>query len=113
MSDDSNRRDDSALINLVTEMHKDVKDLDKKLIDHMTNETHELASEVAKLLLNAFPEGDPVAHKKRHELELKRMEDRAAFWEKMRFELTRWGLIGFLGWAAWALWRAALLGPKP
>jgi hypothetical protein len=62
-------------------------------------------------MADAFPEADPVGHRKHHEAVIKAAEDRAAFWAKMRFELTRWGLIGFVAWAGTQLWQAALQGP--
>jgi hypothetical protein len=43
---------------------------------------------------------------------IKAAEAKAEFWEKMRFEIFRWGLIGFIGWVVVSLWKAALLGPK-
>lgn len=107
----TDRRDNSAMINLITEIHKDVKSLDARLSAHMCSETSDLANEVAKLMTAAFPEGDPATHRQRHEAEIRRIEARAAFWEKMRFEITRWGLIGVIGWLVVVGWRAFLKGP--
>jgi len=101
------------VIQLITEIHKDVKDLDRKLTKHMLEETSELAQEIASLMIKAFPDGDPSGHKAAHEAWIKKTEAQAAFAEKMKFELIRWGLICFLGWAVIALWRSFLLGaPK-
>jgi hypothetical protein len=102
--------DTAAVIQLITEIHKDVKDLDKKLSKHMVEETSELAQEIALLMTKAFPDGDPSGHKAAHEAWIHKAEASAAFWEKMKFEITRWGLIGFLGWAAVALWKSFLAG---
>jgi hypothetical protein len=99
-----------SIIQLVTEIHKDVKDLDRKLTEHMTSETTELAEEIAKLMAAAFPIGDPDGHRKHHELVIKQAEARTAFWEKMRFEISRWGLLGFLGWGLVVMWKAFLEG---
>ncbi len=77
------------MVALVTELHKDVKALDSKLDIHMLNETHELAAEIAKLMAAAFPEGDPNGHKAAHVAWIRKEEDRAEFWKKMRYELAR------------------------
>ena len=100
-----------AVIGLVSELHKDVKALDAKLDIHMVNETHELAAEIAKLMLAAFPNGDATGHRAAHDEWIRKTRANAEFWEKMRYELTRWGLFGFLGWALYALWEAFLKGP--
>jgi hypothetical protein len=105
--------DTTAVIALITEIHRDVKDLDKKLTKHMLEETSELAQEIAALMIKAFPEGDPSGHKAAHEAWIKKTESQAAFWEKMKFELVRWGLIAIIGWAVVALWKQFVLGvPK-
>jgi hypothetical protein len=106
----SEPRDVAAVLTLVTEVHRDVKDLSARLTVHMTDETMELAEEIATLMRKAFPEGDPDGHRRHHELVIKQAEARAAFWQKMSFEISRWGLIGFLGWAAIALWKSFLVG---
>jgi len=103
--------DMASIVGLVTEIHKDVKLLDAKLSQHMIDETSELAQEIAKLMRDAFPAGDALGHKAAHEAWIKQTEASAEFWTKMRFELTRWGLFGFIAWAFYALWKAALLGP--
>lgn len=60
----------------------------------------------------AFPNDDPDGHRRFHEAEIRRAEARAEFWEKMRFEVVKWGLFGFLGWAAYQLWIAFIHGPQ-
>lgn len=114
MNEPTDRRSntESAIIALITEVHKDVKELSSTLATHMKEETHDLATEVAKLMVLAFPEGDPLGHRKYHEASIARAEASAAFWKKMEFELLRAGLLGFLGWAAFALWREFLQGPS-
>ena len=113
MNEPTDRRSttESAIIALITEVHKDVKELSSTLSTHMKEETQELAAEVAKLMTLAFPEGDPTGHRKYHEASIAKAESSAAFWKKMQFELSRAGLLGFLGWAAFALWKSFLLGP--
>lgn len=105
------RRTNSELvITLLNQMISSQDKLDAKLTAHMLDETKEIAAAVSSIL-KAFPGDDPDGHRKHHELVIKQAEASAAFWEKMRFELVRWGLIGFLGWAAYALWHSFLQGP--
>lgn len=59
-----------------------------------------------------FPDSDPIGHRRYHEAEIRRAEEKAQFWGKLRLELTKWGLLGFLGWAAVSLWQEFLKGPK-
>lgn len=59
----------------------------------------------------AFPGGDPKGHCDWHEAEIARIRARKEFWQKMSFELAKWGLIGFLGWGFLQLWHGALQGP--
>lgn len=90
------------------------------LIEELTNQVHEMREEakraeaareqqriqrdkdrdetIARLLAEAFPAGDHESHRKYHERLIKADEERIAFWKKMREELTKWGLIGFIGW---------------
>lgn len=104
-----------TLVNQILDSQKKLADsqskLDDKLTKHMTEETQELAEAMAQMMKVAFPGGDPDGHRRHHELVIKQAEERAAFWEKMRYELVKWGLFGFLGWASYALWKAFLQGP--
>ena len=61
---------------------------------------------------NAFPAGDPQGHRSYHEALIDQNKQRRDFWAKLTFELTKWGIIGFLGWAVIQLWHGALQGPK-
>jgi hypothetical protein len=105
------RADNQALFILVRAMHTDVNSLRADLKQHMTSETTELAEAVAELLKRSFPDGDPDGHRRHHEASIAAAEAKAAFWEKMRFEITRWGLVGVLGWLAIIAWRGFLAGP--
>jgi hypothetical protein len=68
---------------------------------------------LADCLSKGFPGGDPNGHRVYHEALIHRVEARAEFWQKLLFELTKWGVILFIGWAFAALWRAAISVPKP
>jgi hypothetical protein len=78
----------------------------KSLIEeHIKDETVQIAS-----IKSAFPNGDTIAHREAHEAWIDEVKSRADFWKKMKFELAKWGLIGFLGWSAIQLWQAFLKG---
>lgn len=95
------RENDSAMLTLMQQMRDDLR-------THTEGEEGRLAT----IMDRAFPGGDPVGHRAAHEAQMKAVLDRAAFWSKMRFEITKYGLLGFLGWGVFALWLAFLKGPK-
>lgn len=102
----------TELLELVKIIHENQIEMDRKLTDHMQNETAELAEAITQLMAQAFPAGDPQGHRAHHELVIKKAEESAAFWKTMRVELAKWGLLGFAGWAIYALWNAFLQGPQ-
>jgi len=63
-------------------------------------------------VLNAFPAGDIIGHKESHEAWLSEVKKRAEFWDKMKLELSKWGLLLFVGWAGMSLWNSFIHGPK-
>ena len=88
---------------------------DTKLSAHMVEETQEIstsiAAELSRLMMAAFPGGDPGGHKAAHLAWIKKEEEKAEFWRTMRKELAKWGLIALVTWAGVALWNAFLSGP--
>lgn len=102
------RTENISVINLVLLVHEKIDAIDAKLAQHKLD----LSGSLTHLLADAFPGGDAAGHRRVHEADIARCEARAAFWEKMRFELTRWGLFGFLAWAGYYLWKAFLKGPQ-
>jgi hypothetical protein len=105
------RANDSLVVLLMQEVHKKIDDMDRKLSEHMTNETITLAQEIANLINTAFPGNDPTGHRAYHEVQMQAAADRAEFWKMMRTEFSKWGLIGFVGWVVITAWRAFLMGP--
>lgn len=99
------------LVYLVEAIHENQRSFDKRLSEHMAAETQQLASAITSLMKEAFPDGDPDGHRRRHELELEELKEKAEFWKKMRLALAQWGLLGFVGWLAVTGWNAFLLGP--
>lgn len=111
------RAETSVLLALVQTVHDDVKAmhtnitaLDLRLTKHMTEETMELAREISKSMADAFPEGDPAGHRKHHEAVIAKAEARAKFWQKMLYEITKYGLFGFISWLAVTAWSGFLQG---
>lgn len=97
----------AALMEMVKETNVNVNTLRTEIADGLTSQRLALDSAMA----DAFPEGDPVGHRKHHEAVIKAAEDRAKFWETMRTEIAKYGLVGFVGWATYSLWTAFLQGP--
>lgn len=74
-----------------------------KLLDEKIKTGNE---ELRKLIFSGFPDDNPVSHRLAHEATMRQIEARAQFWEKLRFEIVRYGLLGFIGWAAINGWRS-------
>ena len=91
--------EDAATLFLIRQVYDKIHEMDSKLTTHITDETLILAEEIAKLMNSAFPAADPDGHRLYHEAQMRAAEDRADFWKKMRFEIAKYGLLGFLGWA--------------
>lgn len=56
---------------------------------------------------------DVSGHRYYHESLMENEKNKAEFWRKLTFELSKWGLICFAGWILIELWQAFLRGPKP
>lgn len=117
MTTEARRTSDPVLaevLAMVTEVNGILK---SHMHDHDTNHAA-LETKLTKMhdeitgATSGFPGQDPDAHRAWHEAEMQRIKDRAEFWKKMTYELSRYGLLGFLGWAGYALWKAFLMGPK-
>ncbi len=87
-----------------------IRALAATLEKHMQDEEHEIRA-LRTEVLAGFPDSDPDGHRKAHQVWIAETEKKAAFWEKMRFELARWGLLGFIGWLAYQAWVGFLHGP--
>ena len=106
------RREHVIVLEIVQRMETKLDKFNNALQAHIAEETSDIAKEVASLMAAAFPEGDPDGHRRHHELVIAKEEARAAFWQKMLFEISRFGLIGLFGWFCLVAWKAFLLGPK-
>ena len=110
--DQERRANDSLVVVLMQEVHKKIDDMDKRLTQHMTDETLVLAEEIAKLMNTAFPGSDPQGHRVYHETQMAAIADNAAFWKTMRNEVSKWGILGVLGFIVIAAWKHFLEGPR-
>jgi hypothetical protein len=101
----------TELLELVKIIHANQIVMDKRLTEHMKNETMELAEAITKLMGEAFPGGDVYGHKQAHVAWIEEVKERTDFYRTMKKKLVEWGLLGFAGWAVFALWQAFLQGP--
>lgn len=101
------RRNQDALLGMVAAVLEEQRQVAKDLALHLSTETGKLK----ELFIAAFPGDDPSSHRRWHEADIKRIEERAEFWKLMRTETAKWGLLGFLGFAVVAIWNHFLKGP--
>ena len=80
-------------------------------LDQITEQVQQLA-ELTHKLAAGFPGDDPGGHRVYHEAVIRKIEARAEFWQKMTFDLAKYGIIGLAGWAFVALWQAAVRSGK-
>lgn len=101
-----------AVSQLIERLMERMDRYDERLAAHMENETVEMKAMLQEALHASFPEGDADGHRRHHEALIRKAEESAEFWAKMKLEIYKYGLFGFLGWAGYALWQAFLKGPK-
>lgn len=109
------RQSDISTQMLVQEVLTMLHSMDAKLTAQDVKLSTHIADETAQFELffnQSFPDGDAGGHKMWHEATIRKIEARAKFWETMKTELAKWGLIGFCGFAAVALWKSFIEGPK-
>jgi uncharacterized membrane protein len=84
--------------------------LEKKIDKHRSevDEQFSVIREKIDSMLEAFPDGDIHGHKTAHQLWIEEKRRKAEFYQKLHFELTKWGLIGFCAWAVVQLAKAFL-----
>ena len=97
----------AALMEMVKETNANVSQLRTELADGAL--AQKLALE--DVLADAFPEGDPIGHRKHHEAVIKAAEQRAKFWTDMAASVAKWGLVGLVGWMVNLAWQGLLQGP--
>lgn len=104
----TNRADDSLLAQHVLDEQMRYAAIEKTLA-----EIKEMFTDVnsAFLVDQRSNKPDYVGHAAAHMAWIDAQRARKDFWNKMSFELTKWGLLGFLGWLlASAVWPAIVKG---
>lgn len=105
---DERRRNDTLVLALMTEVRDTLRRLETKVDDHIAEEPGLFKAHAA----SAFPGGDPDGHRRFHEAEIARREERAQLYRDLRAHLAKWGVVGLLGWLAVVAWQAFLHGPR-
>ena len=115
MTPPQERRDDSAVVALLTELGARVVQMQGALAEHIAEEPAEIEAATQRAIAaatgKAFPNDDPEGHRLWHEEVIGGIKAKKEFWQKMTFELTKLGIVGFLAWAGYQLWLAFLQGP--
>lgn len=69
--------------------------------DHKTHTDSALKTAISEIksdVAAAFPDGDAKGHCDYHKELIEQAKARKDFWQKMRYEIYRWGFLGFLIW---------------
>ena len=92
----------------LTHIEQQLSSLTASIVSYMDKQTD---------IAVAFPkhpdtgEPDYAGHCSAHDQFIAESKARTEFWKKMRFELVKWGLLGFLGWLLiQVLWPALVKG---
>lgn len=75
-----------------------IKDLQQSFnVKHDESTVHlEALEEKVDLVLRGFPDGDPLSHREFHEALIDRAKARKKFWDDLRSELIRKGILSML-----------------
>jgi len=106
------RRDNMALLNLVTTILTEQRELDAKLVKHIEDEAVDFERTVAQAMAIALPGGDMHGHRRHHEVVIAAEERKIEFYEKLKAALASWSLIGLLGVLVTWVWIGFLKGPR-
>ena len=114
------RRDDSVIVGLMNEMLASIQSLREELKEHIDSEPATLKAAVDEVVSDitnrAFPQGedgqpDLTGHRSAHQEQIASYRSKKEFWNKMTFELTKLGIVGFLAWSIHELWISFISGP--
>jgi len=101
-----------SILKLVTEIHKDVREVDRKLTAHISDESTSAATLIKELREHAFVDGDIEKHRRMQIAALEKAEENNRIRHEFANALVKWGVAGALGFVVYALWKAILEGPK-
>ena len=57
-----------------------------------------------ELIASGFPSGDPTGHRRAHEIFIDQARSKAEFWNRMREEAGKWGVLSVIGFLAASIW---------
>jgi len=101
-----------SILKLVTEIHKDVREVDRKLTAHISDESTSAATLIKEFREHAFVNGDMDQHRQMQQIALARAEENNRLRHELGNAVVKWGVAGALGFVVYALWTALLKGPK-
>mgnify|MGYP001433911112 FL=1 len=104
----------AAILEHLVKLSDQVREVRKELVQ-AREDLHrraELSAAQIDDLRHAFPADDPVGHRAYHDDVIATARARKAFYQKLLFELAKWGLLGFVGWMFVSGWRDFLRGPN-
>jgi len=100
------------MLKLITEIHKDVREVDRKLTAHIADETASAHTLIKELREHAFVDGDMDQHRQMQQIALAKAEENNRLKHEFGNAVVKWGVAGALGFVVYALWTALLKGPK-
>jgi len=104
----------AAILEHLVKLSDQVREVRKELVQ-AREDLHrraELSAAQIDDLRHAFPADDPVGHRAYHDEVIATARARKEFYQKLLFELAKWGLLGFVGWMFVSGWRDFLSGPN-
>ena len=104
----------AAILEHLVKLSDQVREVRKELVQ-AREDLHrraELSAAQIDDLRHAFPADDPVGHRAYHDEVIATARARKEFYQKLLFELAKWGLLGFVGWMFVSGWRDFLRGPN-
>jgi len=108
---DEMARYDAILQNQIANA-KESADRHYALVDSLTASMGRIQLAETAFIKNHNGDPDFHGHREAHEVWIAESIARKEFWNKMKFELAKWGFIGFLGWGLVQLWLGVLHGPS-
>lgn len=111
-SNERRRVDVATLLEKIEHVHTDVRQLNGELRDHIRDEPGDIQAAINSAFMLSMPGDNPGLHRQIHEEELQILKDRKAFWGRLLFEISKYGLIGLFSWMAYTLWAAFVIGPS-
>jgi hypothetical protein len=93
------------------ELIEDRFDLIEGKLSHIT---HSIDAFMARTenVIEGFPGKDPDGHRRAHEEWLSESRAKKEFYEKLKQELAKYGLLALVGWIGLLIWNGFLRGPQ-